>query len=142
MLNDTHLLALTAEFHRTYAECCVAHQERVEARRRVEALPDCPPCVAPAFDRAGSERYDAFVISHGLPALWERFNALDQRVGELCSEILATPAKTIQGAIERLKIVRLASGDGPDTLGCCQAGSQTQWIATAIDDMERLATAT
>ena len=101
--DDSHLLSLTAEFQRLYAETCAAHLEH---------------------------------------APWEQSNALHLRVGETCREIFATPAQTIGGAWEKLKIVDLMrdydDGRGACPLACFQP-EPGAWTEAVVADLERLA---
>ena len=96
--DDSHLLGLTAEFQRLYAETCAAPRGRS--------------------------------------------NALHLRVGEACTEIFATPAQTIEGAWERLKIVHLMLDDDDSSGACplvCFQPEPGAWTAAVVADLERLA---
>ena len=98
--DDSHLLGLTAEFQRRYAEFNAAREECHSERQRFDALPDCPEAIAPAFDRAAWERYQAFWRAHGMDRLYDRSNALHTRLWSVCNAVFATPAQTARGALE------------------------------------------
>ena len=140
--DDSRLLGLTAEFQRAYADFTAAREECQSGRERFDALPDCPPSPAPAFDRAGYERFQAFWRAHGLDRLYDHTNVQHKRLKPICNAIFSTPARTARGAVEKLKIVRLAAGDhdadGDVDLACWQADSDTPWFESVIADLERI----
>ena len=140
---DAALLGLIADFHKAYSETPAARDKWTAEKGRVEALPDCPSFVAPALDQAGYDRHCAFMKEHGVTALYDRFNELEGHAGALANQIFATPAYTLVGAVEKLKIVRLARGDDGDTadndLEAYQYDSQERWFAGVMRDFDRLA---
>lgn len=140
--DDAALLRLIAEFHAAHAEARAAHDEWVSEAERVRELPDCPPLVAPAFDRIDHDRYCAFMKEHGVDALSDRSTELWRCGGALAQEIFTTPASTLKGAIAKLAIVRLALGDDDDTadrdLEAYQYDSDERWFANVMRDFERL----
>ena len=113
-------------------------------------MPDCPPLVTPAFDKAGSDRYDAFTENMGVGRLWDIANAANERSGAAAQAVFAMPAQTIRAAVEKLKIVRLVvrvdDGFGPDDDGLgpddenlrAFEDREALWIDNAIADLERL----
>ena len=103
---DAALLALVEEFNEVQGQVEAAHDEWMAGRNRIDALPDCPT--------PGSEQYSAFLDERGDRALYDRTNDLWKRRGALANRISATPAQTVSGAVEKLKIVRLALGDVAD----------------------------
>ena len=137
---DGDLFALIGEFQRLYAEFNAAREECASERERVDALPDCPPMIAPAFDLAAWERHTAFWKAHGLDQRYDRSNALHTRLALICNKVFATPAQTNRGALEKLKIVYMAIGnhDGDIDLDACQPDSAPYWFETAIADLERI----
>jgi len=142
--SDTELLARVAEFHRLYRESCAASEAWHEARDRADAHPDCPPLTAPAFDRQGHEQWEAFMIEQGVYALGARSNDLGMAAGAAANAVSAIPAQTLRGALEKLKIVRLAVGDSYDALGTGDEdldafqGYGDPWFGNVIVDLERL----
>ncbi len=141
---DTELLARVAEFyparekHNTAAEAW--HTRREEA----DAMPDCPPHAIPAFDKAGHDRWDAFMKAKGVWKLADKANAAGRAMGKVANRVFAIQARTYKGAVEKVKIAYLATGDGEGTgtgdvdLDAYQDW-ETPWMANAIADLERLA---
>ena len=103
--DDTALLELVASFHRTYQTSVEAKERFLRVRRDVEALPGCPSL-------ADYEAWRAFMTKHGEAALFHKWGGLIGQCGELARAIIETPATTLRGTIEKLRIVHLAIGDG------------------------------
>ena len=138
---DAELLRLIAEFETTYR----AHDQMSKAYRRVKdhnaALPDCPPDVLPITDRAAYERHSEFMNRNGALALWNESSKLIRFAGALANQIFSTPAYTLQGAVEKLKIVRLQRGDAEDGADDDLAAFMSlddPWFASVMNDFERL----
>ena len=139
---DTALLRLIAEFHTAHTEATAAHDNWVSEQERVEALPDCPPLVEPVFLRKNHKRHWAFLKEHGVDVLCDRSTELWRHAGALAKEIFSTPAATLNDAVEKLKIVRLARGDDDETadinLEAYQYDSDERWFTNVMRDFDRL----
>ena len=103
-----------------------------------------PQSAHPAFDKAASDRWEAFMDEKGNSRLFEISNAANRRSGAAANVVFAAPAHTIRGATEKMKIARLASGigEGSGTGDVDLAAFQDNdapWIDNAIADLERLA---
>ena len=70
---------------------------------------------------------------------WQR---LLNAIAAIGNEIFNTPAHTLQGAVEKLKIVRLQRGDYDCKidveLDCCMESDDESWFASVMKDFERL----
>lgn len=142
---DADLLHHVAEFYRLDEETEDASTAWHEARARADALPGCPPTALPRDDREGYARWRAFMEKHGVLKRADRAHELNKQRGAAANAIFAMPASTIQGAMEKIKIVRLAIGDigdlddgGAPDLECFQNHAKP-WFALAVRDLERLA---
>ena len=107
-------------------------------------MPDCPPDAIPAFDKAGHDRWWAFMKAQGVWKLADKTNAAGGAMGKAVNRVFAIPARTYRGAIEKVKIAYIATGDGDGTytgdadLDAYQ-DDENPWMANAIADLERLA---
>ena len=141
--DDSELLSRITEFHRLYAISRAAGETWISEQHRVEALPDCPPNATPAWDREAYERRQALMRQHGVIALSDHSTVCWRRVGKIVGEIFATPARTLKGANEKLKIAILGSGGeadgGDDDLEAYQPYPGPRWLALVARDFERLA---
>ena len=73
-------------------------------------------------------------------AYWDRINQAHIKAGKIVVEVFKVPARTVPGAIEKLKIVSRALGDGfdaDDELTQWQEIDQP-WIDMVIADLKRL----
>ncbi len=72
----------------------------------------------------------------------DRSTKLWQNTGALANAVFASPARTVMGAVEKLKIVRLALGrgfdDGDISLNAYQSCEGEGWFASVLRDFERL----
>ena len=140
--DDAELLARVAVFWKAYEESNRVHGLHYSRRGAIEAMPDYPELVAPAFDREGYERHTAFMKRHG--DMWEVANKAGEQMGKATNAVFATTAQTVRGAYEKLRIARLATGataeggDGDAGLSCYQ-DFDAPWIDSALSDLERLA---
>ena len=94
-------------------------------------------------DIESCNRQIQFCEQHGMDAYWDRMNQAHRKVGSTVVEVFKVPARTVPGAIEKLKIVSRAMGDGwdaDDELTQWQEIDQP-WIDVVIADLERLAQA-
>ena len=73
---------------------------------------------------------------HGVSVLWDEENSHNERCGALVRCVFETPATTLPGIIEKLKIVGLAVDD--EDLRAWQ-NLEDPWMAKVIRDLERLA---
>jgi hypothetical protein len=110
---DEALLTRTAAFHEIYNVSTEAREQWHAEHDRVDALPDCPP--NKPIPMGGYEAYSQFLTNHGVDALADRANDLTERSAKAALAVFATPAQTVHGAIEKLKIAYLAIGDGGGT---------------------------
>ena len=133
---DAALMGQIADFHKAYAEARAAHDKWVAEQHRVEALPECPPLVEPAFDKEASDRYFAFLKEHGVDDLAHRSTELWRGVGRIIHAVFAAEARTLRGAVEKLKIAQLAHDN--EELNAYDE-PQGSWLASVMRDLERLA---
>ena len=138
------VLPRVADFWKAHQEKQATWKAWKTRRAEVEAMPDCPPKAVPAFDKAGSDRWDAFMEDKGVFRLFDIANDANRRSGAAANAVFATPAQTIQGAIEKVKIARLVTDltEGAETGDADLAAFQENeapWIDNAIADLERLA---
>ncbi len=144
---DAELLARVAEFYPALER----HNSAVEAsstrRAEAEGMPDCPPFAVPAADgQVVNDRWDAFMKAQGVWKLSDKANAAGRALGKAAKRVFAIPARTYEGAVEKVKIAYLATGDGEGTGtgdGDLEAYQdiESPWMANAIADLERLAAA-
>ncbi len=107
-------------------------------------MPECPPFAVPADDKAVHDRWHAFMKEQDVWKLYDKANAAGRALGKAAKRVFAIPARTYRGAVEKVKIAYLATGDGEGT-GTGDADLEayqdieTPWMANAITDLERLA---
>ena len=139
---DASLMVLIGEFHEAHAQAKAASEKCCTEQDRVKALPDCPPSVTPRESQEGYERHEAFFTEHGVIALYDQSNKYWRLTGALANRISATPAHTLGGVFEKLKIVRLALGDvahgGDENLDAYQTDSDEPWFTSVMRDFDRL----
>ncbi len=125
------LLARIAEFHELHVVATSAREKWIKERHRVEELPDTPPLAA-----------------QGITELAEKCRVAWDRRGAAANAVFDTPAHSLYGAVEKLKILRMALGDfpGDDSAdGDLEAYQTTRpdkglsWFELVIADLERLA---
>ena len=142
---DAELLATVADFHKDYKKARAAHEKWIAEKARVESLPDCPPDVLPADDPEGYDRRKRFLAEHDIDDLCDLANAFSLAQGHAAGVVFGLPAQTVQGALEKLKIVHMAIGDGS---GMAESGdhdlevfqdTDDLWMANVVRDLERLA---
>ncbi len=141
---DTELLARVAEFYPAREKHNLASEAWHTRREEADAMPDCPPDAIPAFDKAGHDRWTAFMKEQGVWRLSDKSNAAARAMGKVANRVFATPAHTYEGAAEKVKIAYLATGDGEGTLTSDADLSAYQdyenpWMKNAIADLVRLA---
>ena len=143
---DGELMRLIAEFEATYQTRNQTKETYYREKARITALPDCPPEVLPIDDRETYECREDFIARHGALVLWNESTKLMRVAGAVAYQIFSTPAETLAGAVEKLKILRLALGEvpneGDDDLACYMHDSVEQrdesWFASIMNDFERL----
>ncbi len=133
---DAELLARVAEFYRALEKHNIAAEASSTRRDEAEAMPDCPPFSAP-------DRRTAFMEAQGASKLWNKMDAAGRRMGKAANRVFAMPARTYRGAVEKVKIAYIATGDGDGTYtGDADLDAyqdfDTPWMANAIADLERL----
>ena len=146
---DAELMRLIAEFEATYAAGNRMRETYHRERDRITALPDCPPDVLPITDRESYECREDFLDRHGTFVLSNEMSKLSKFAGVIAYQIFATPAHTLVGTVEKLKILRLAYGERPhegdDDLACYACDSvemrDESWFASVMKDFERLCAA-
>ena len=145
---DTKLLALVADFWMTHRD----HEEKGEISHacyaKMEAMPDFPDDPAPDLGTPEREKWGAAhaqcADASGYPPAYDLWCKAGKCMGKAANAVFAIPAKTLKGAVEKLKVARVASGavdetgDGDADLSCYQ-DAKTPWIDNAIADLERLA---
>lgn len=140
---DGELLARVETFWRCHGEAVQAHEKWITEQHRVEALPDCPPLIAE--DRAQHARYWDFLGQRGVWRLADHADELHRQQGAAVNAVFDQPARTIRGALEKLRIAYTAIGDGE---GTCSGGDadlesyqdiDRPWMANVVADLERLA---
>ena len=142
---DVDLLARVEQFNDLYEASCSAWEKQHAHRARIKAMPECPdandwhdPVDAPARHRAHTEFLDA----HGFHAFYVEANNLNNQAGALAITIFQTPAKTVRGVAEKVRILYLArghfDGEGDDDLESFQDAENSPWFGAVIADLERL----
>ena len=140
---DAELLARVAEFYPALEKHNIASEAWHTRHAEAEAMPDCPPHAAPAFDKAGSDRWNAFMKAKGVFKLSDKSNAAGRAMGKAANRVFAISARTYRGAVEKVKIAYIATGDGDGTYtGDADLDAyqdfENPWMANAIADLERL----
>ena len=107
-------------------------------------MPDNPRDPTPGFNKAAYDRWHAFMKAKGVWKLSDKANAAGRAMGKAANRVFAVPARTYRGAIEKVKIAYIATGDGEGTYtGDADLDAyqdfETPWMANAIADLERLA---
>ena len=72
----------------------------------------------------------------GVWKLSDKTNAAGRAMGKAANRVFVIPARTYRGAVEKVKIAYLATGDAD--LDAYQ-DFENPWMANAIADLERLA---
>ncbi len=134
---DAELLARVAEFYPTLKKHNIAAEASHTRRAAAEAMPDCPPY-------ATDDGWDAFMEAQGVWGLYDKRDAASRAMGKAANRVFAVPARTYPGAVEKVKIAYLATGDGDGTYtGDADLDAyqdfENPWMANAIADLERLA---
>ncbi len=141
---DAELLARVAELYPALEKHNIVSEAWHARHAEAEAMPDCPPYDTPASDRAAHDRWWAFMKAKGVFKLCDQSNAAGRRMGKAANAVFAIPARTYEGAVEKVKIAYIATGDGDGTytgdvdLDAYQ-DFETPWMANAIADLDRLA---
>ena len=140
---DAELFARVAEFYPALEKHNIASEAWAAGREEADAMPDCPPLVAPAFDKAGHDRWHAFMKAKGVWKLCRKSNAAGRALGKAANRVFAIPARTYRGAVEKVKIAYIATGDGDGTYtGDADLDAyqdfENPWMVNAIGDLERL----
>ena len=133
---DAELFARVAEFYPALEKHNIASEASDTRRSEAEAMPDCPPFSA-------GDRRTAFMKVQGVSKLWNKMDASGRVMGKAANAVFAIPAWTYRGAIEKVKIAYIATGDGEGTLtGDADLDAyqdfENPWMANAIADLERL----
>ncbi len=141
---DAELLARVAEFYPALEKHNIAAEASSTRRAEAEAMPDCPPDAIPAFDKAGHDRWTAFMKAQGVWRLSNKSNAAARAMGKAANRVFAIPARTYRGAVEKVKIAYIAIGDGDGTYtGDADLDAyqdfENPWMTSAIADLQRLA---
>ena len=134
---DAKLLARVAEFYPALEKHNVAVEVSCRRRDEAEAMPDCPPYPT-------DDGWHDFMEAQGVWKLHDKRNAAGRAMGRAAHRVFAIPAHTYRGAVEKVKIAYIATGDGEGTLtGDVDLDAyqdfETPWMANAIADLERLA---
>ena len=106
---DANLHARLAHFHDAYQKAGTARQAWIAERERLEALPFCPEHVAPTEGlerwKRYNERWIRYMEQTGMDDFWDESEQLHESMGEAANAVFDTPAQTVRGAVEKLKIV-------------------------------------
>ncbi len=138
---DAELFACVAEFYRAFEKHNIASEAQRTCRAEAEAMPDCPPLIVQTADgRVVNERWHAFMEAQGESRLYDKMDAAGRKLGKAANRVFAIPARTYQGAIEKVKIAYIATGDGDGTYtGDADLDAyqdfDTPWMANAIADL-------
>ena len=140
---DAKLLSRIEAFWAAHNEAAVSSEKWIAEKKRVEALPECPPFLFPEATREDHQRYFAFLVEHGVDALADASNKANKRQGKAIKAVFDIPATTYQGVLGKFQIVHVAYGNGTDIgndvdLECWQDHA-APWLENAIGDFERLA---
>ena len=145
---DADLHARLAHFHDAYRKAEAAHQARIAETERLEALPFCPENVAPTEEyerlKQYNDRWARYMEQGGIDDFWDESERLHEAMGEAANAVFDTPADTLPGAIEKLKIAYMVTGDsegagnGDEVLDVYQ-DLEDPWMPKVIRDLERLA---
>ncbi len=90
-----------------------------------------------------SDRWGRYMEQGGVDRLGEQFSVLISNAGEAANAVFDTPADALPGAIKKLKIAYMVTGDsegagnGDATLDVYQV--EDPWMPKVIRDLERLA---
>ena len=133
---DAELIARVAEFYPALEKHNIAAEAWATRRTEADAMPDCPPDAIPADDKAAHDRWHAFMKAKGVWKLSDKTNAAGRAMGKAANRVFVIPARTYRGAVEKVKIAYLATGDAD--LDAYQ-DFENPWMANAIADLERLA---
>ena len=141
---DADLLARVAEFYPAAERHYSASEAWSTGMEKAEAMPDCPPHPVPADGRVVNERWHAFMEAQGESRLYDKMDAAGRKLGKAANAVFAIPAHTYEGAVEKVKIAYIATGDGEGTYtGDADLDAyqdfETPWMANAIADLDRLA---
>ncbi len=133
---DAELFARVAEFYPAFEKHDIMSAESSIRRDEADAMPDCPPC-------SPHDRWHAFMEAQGVLKLYDKTNATGSAMGKAANRVFAIPARTYRGAVEKVKIAYLATGDGEGSGtgdGDLEAYQdfENPWMANAIADLERL----
>ncbi len=133
---DAELLARVAEFYPALEKHNIAAEASSIRRDEADAMPDCPPC-------SPHDRWHPFMEAQGVLKLYDKTNAAGGAMGKAANRVFAIPARTYRGAVEKVKIAYIATGDGEGTCTSDQELEAYQdfknpWMANAIADLERL----
>ena len=135
--DDAALMDLIGSFHQGYRTTQKARDEWRRMRTRLEAMPDYPEPGVP------HDVWRAFMDKHGETPLWDKVCLLAEQSGALARKLFDTPANTLPGVIEKLKISYMVNGDG-EGAGNGDEGLdvyqdlEDPWMPKVIRDLERL----
>jgi hypothetical protein len=146
---DADLHVRLAHFHDAYRKAEAAGAARVALSEQLEALPFCPKPVDPhsePFERwkQYNDRWIRYMEQGGVDDLWDESERLHESMGEAINAVFDTPADTLPGAIKKLKIAYMVTGDsegagnGDEVLDVYQ-DLDDPWMPKVIRDLERLA---
>ncbi len=140
---DAELIACVAEFYRAYEKTNAATEAWHTRQAKADAMPDCPEDKAPFDDKAAHNRWRAFMKAQGVWKLSDKANAAGRALGKAANRVFAVPARTYPGALEKVKIAYIATGDGDGTYTgdadlYAYQDFENPWMANAIADLERL----
>ena len=101
---DAELFARIGRFRQIFSEYQAAEEAAHMRRAEAEADPYCPPEVIPAYDKAASDAWNAFMERRGVWAAYDRWNALNERCIDVARALFPTPTTTLEGALAKLRL--------------------------------------
>ena len=136
---DSELLARVATFWKSYED----HEKKGETSHALyEKMLNRPDF--PGFEKAGSNEWDKCARRSGYRPAFDIWCMAGKKMGAAANTVFAIPAKTLRGAVEKMKIARCAVGytddgsTGDGDLECYQ-DHNAPWIDNALADLDRLA---
>ena len=147
--DDSELLARVADFWKAHKDDKRKGEISHACYKKMKTMQDFPGYPTPDMGTPERERYDAehsrCADASGYHPAFDLWNEAGKDMGAAANAVFAIPAQTVRGAVEKLKIAYLATGDGEGT-ATGDDGLETYqdlkapWMANVLADLERLAT--
>ena len=146
--DDSELLARVADFWKAHKDDKRKGEISHACYKKMKTMRDFPGYPTPDMGTPERERYDAehsrCADASGYHPAFDLWNEAGKDMGAAANAVFAIPAQTVRGAVEKLKIAYLATGDGEGT-ATGDDGLETYqdlkapWMANVLADLERLA---